>query len=319
MDDPLRPARLTRKLDRYAGQQVPATVDLWPAIRRTLLTPAQRSGIFSSGGTDSPSRSSTPRTRAQHKENGTMSRNYEQSTVSDDPSDESVNSSVARPRRPPTVARIHVEPAPSEEPIPAVARSNTPVILGIVGLGGLVALFLVAMILNNINQANSAATGSTGGTGGTGTAAAAGPADVVPGSLAVDFTATNLTDGKVVHVSDYIGKNPVWLNFWASWCGPCKQEMPDMEQLYQLNKDKGLVILGFDVREDQKTVSDFVTSQAFHWTFLLQPSGDTASRYYVSGIPTHIFIGKDGIIKSRISSGLPRSYMENELKKILDQ
>ncbi len=315
MDDPLRPARLTRKLDRYAGQQVPATVDLWPAIRRTLLTPAQRSGIFISGGTDSPSLSSTPRTRAQPKENGTMSRNYEQSTVSDDLSDESANGIVARPRRPPTVARIHVEPAPAEEPV-AAARSNTPVILGIVGLGGLVALFLVALIINNLSHTNTAATGSTGTTT---NAAAAGPADVVPGSLAVDFTATNLTDGKVVHVSDYIGKNPVWLNFWASWCGPCKQEMPDMEQLYQLNKDKGLVILGFDVREDQKTVSDFVTSRSFSWTFLLQPSGDTANRYYVSGIPTHIFIGKDGIIKSRISSGLPRSYMENELKKILDQ
>lgn len=313
MDDPLRPARLTRKLDRYAGQQVPATVDLWPAIRRTLLTPAHRSGIFNNGGPDSPSLSSTPRTRAQLKENGTMSRNYEQTTVSDDLSDESVNSSLPRPRRPPTAARIYVEPAPSEEPV-AAARSNTPVILGIVGLGGLVALFLVAMIFNNLNH--SAATGSSG----TATnAAAAGPADVVPGSLAVDFTATNLTDGKVVHVSDYIGKNPVWLNFWASWCGPCKQEMPDMEQLYQLNKDKGLVILGFDVREDQKTVSDYVTSKAFDWTFLLQPSGETANRYYVSGIPTHIFIGKDGIIKSRISSGLPRSYMENELKKILDQ
>jgi len=244
-----------------------------------------------------------------------MSRNYEQTTVSDDLSDESVNSIPVRPRRPPTAARIHVEPAPSEEPEAVAARSNTPVILGIVGLGGLVALFLVAMIFNNISRANPATAGSSGTT----SAAAVGPADVVPGSLAVDFTATNLTDGKVVHVSDYIGKNPVWLNFWASWCGPCKQEMPDMEQLYQLNKDKGLVILGFDVREDQKTVSDYVTSKAFDWTFLLQPSGETANRYYVSGIPTHIFIGKDGIIKSRISSGLPRSYMENELKKILDQ
>jgi thiol-disulfide isomerase/thioredoxin len=186
-----------------------------------------------------------------------------------------------------------------------------PVILGILGLGGLVALLLIAMIFNNLSHSGQASAGSTTAN------VATGPEDVVPGSLAVDFTATNLADGKVVHVSDYRGKNPVWLNFWASWCGPCKAEMPDMQQLYDANKDKGLVILGFDVREDQKTVNDFVTSRAFNWTFLLQPSGETAARYYVSGIPTHIFIGKDGVIKSRISSGLPRTYMENELKKIL--
>jgi thiol-disulfide isomerase/thioredoxin len=309
MDNPTRPSRLGRKLDHYARTKVPATVDLWPAIRRTLLTPAQQSGIFNSGGADSPSYLSILRARAQHKENGTMSRKYESTSVSDGEFEEPVEGIPVRPRRPPTAARIHVEPAPSEAPAPA-ARSNMPVIMGIVGVGGLVALLLVAMIFNNLSHKGDAATGS-GGT------VATGPEDVVPGSLAVDFTATNLVDGKVVHVSDYRGKNPVWLNFWASWCGPCKAEMPDMQQLYDANKAKGLVILGFDVREDQKTVSDFVTSRAFNWTFLLQPNGETANRYYVSGIPTHIFIGKDGVIKSRVSSGLPRSYMEAELAKIL--
>ena len=238
-----------------------------------------------------------------------MSRNYESMSVSDEESEGPIEGIPVRPRRPPTAARIYVEPAPSEVPA-TTGRSNMPVIMGILGVGGLVALFLVAMIFNNLSQSGSAAAGSAG-------TVATGPEDVVPGSLAVDFTATNLTDGKVVHVSDYRGKNPVWLNFWASWCGPCKQEMPDMQQLYDLNKAKGLVILGFDVREDQKTVSDFVTSRAFNWTFLLQPNGETANRYYVSGIPTHVFIGKDGVIKSRISSGLPRAYMEAELAKIL--
>ena len=311
MDDPERPPRLARKLDRYAGEHVPTTVDLWPAIQRTLLTAARRSSIFNSGGADSPSLSSTPRPSAQPGENGTMSRKFESTSVSDAASEEPYEELPVRPRRPPTAARIHVDPAPSDAPAPA-ARSNTAFILGIVGVGGVVALVLIAMIFNNLSH-KSAGTASSGGAA----SAATGPEDVVPGSLAVDFTATNLVTGQPVHVSDYRGKNPVWLNFWASWCGPCKQEMPDMEQLYQLNKDRGLVILGFDVREDQKTVNDFVTSRGFTWTFLLQPNGETANRYYVSGIPTHVFIGKDGVIKSRISSGLPRPYMEAELQKIL--
>lgn len=311
MDDP-RPAHLARKLERYAGQHVPPTVDLWPAVRRALLTPARRSGIFNSGGGDFPPDLYTlRRDRAQPKENAAMSLEYDY----DDPSVEEAPSDAlngpARRRRPPTVAKIHVEPAPSESIAEPVARSNMPVILGIVGVGGVIALLLVAMIFNNLSQKSGATAGSAS------VPVATGPEDVVPGSLAVDFSATELMTGQVVHVSDYRGKNPVWLNFWASWCGPCKQEMPDMEQLYQLNKAKGLVILGFDVREDQKTVSDFVTSRGFTWTFLLQPNGETANRYYVSGIPTHVFIGKDGVIKSRISSGLPRAYMEAELAKIL--
>lgn len=312
MDDPHRPPRLARKLDRYAGEHVPTTVDLWPAIRRTLLTATRQSGIFNTGGTDSPALSSTLRASAQPRENRTMSRNYESTSVSDAEPEEPREGLPVRPRRPPTAARIHVEPAPTETVVPA-GRSNMPVILGILGLGGLVALLLVAMIVNNLSHSGQASAGASGTTAN----AATGPEDVVPGSLAVDFTATNLVDGKVVHVSDYRGKNPVWLNFWASWCGPCKAEMPDMQQLWEQNKSKGLVILGFDVREDQKTVSDFVTSRGFNWTFLLQPNGETANRYYVSGIPTHIFIGKDGVIKSRISSGLPRTYMEAELQKIL--
>jgi thiol-disulfide isomerase/thioredoxin len=240
-----------------------------------------------------------------------MSRNSEVTSVSDAASEEPDQGLPVRPRRPPTAARIYVEPAPSEESAPA-GRNNTAFILGIVGVGGVVALILVAMIFNNLSHKTAGAAGSGGAA-----SAATGAEDVVPGSLAVDFTATDLVTGQPVHVSDYRGKNPVWLNFWASWCGPCKAEMPDMEQLWQQNKDKGLVILGFDVREDQKTVNDFVTSRGFTWTFLLQPNGDTANRYYVSGIPTHIFIGKDGVIKSRISSGLPRPYMEAELQKIL--
>jgi hypothetical protein len=78
-------------------------------------------------------------------------------------------------------------------------------------------------------------------------------------------------------------------------------------------------MLGFDFREEKPTVEGFVTSQKYNWTFLLEPGGATASRYQADAIPTHIFIDKQGYIKDRISSALPRSYMEAELQKLVGQ
>ena len=140
----------------------------------------------------------------------------------------------------------------------------------------------------------------------------------MPGHLAADFTVKTL-DGQTVRLSDYRGKKAVWLNFWASWCGPCKMEMPDMEKLYQSYKDKDLVMLGFDFREEKPTVEGFVNSQNYHWTFLLEPDGTTASRYQADAIPTHIFIDKQGIIQDRIASALPVTYMQAELDRIVGQ
>ena len=68
------------------------------------------------------------------------------------------------------------------------------------------------------------------------------------GNQAPDFTLKTL-DGATIHLSDYRGK-PVLVNFWASWCPPCKAEMPDIEQSYQKHKDEGYVFLGIDNAED---------------------------------------------------------------------
>jgi thiol-disulfide isomerase/thioredoxin len=233
-----------------------------------------------------------------------MSREY-------DPAAPDLDRPVVRPRRAPLPAR-QVAPPPDEYDYDAIAetpRRSSGVVIGILVVGGLAALILMVMIFNNINRPAQAVNG-------TGANTAALLEDVVTGARAVDFTAQTL-DGKSVRLSDYRGKQPVWLNFWASWCGPCKAEMPAMEELHQAYKDKGLVMLGFDVAEPKATVDDFVKSRAFSWIFLVEENGQTANRYQTTGIPTHVFINKDGVITNRISSGLPKDYMEAEVKKLL--
>jgi thiol-disulfide isomerase/thioredoxin len=213
-------------------------------------------------------------------------------------------------------------PDPTEQPA-APDRSPpapmSPLLKGFLLLGGLTALVLIAIIIANLIRlgiipgaapAQGAPTAPS--------PIAAGPAeDVVPGALALDFTANNL-DGKQVRLSDYRGRSPVWLNFWASWCGPCKAEMPELEQLYQQLKDRGLVILGFDYDEKPATVKNYLSNQSFHWLFVTAPTSQTVRRYYVNMVPTHVFIDRDGVIQSRIAGSLNRPMMEAQLKKILD-
>ena len=215
------------------------------------------------------------------------------------------------PRRRP---RVTVAPQPDLPPPPG---GSTPLVLIILGIGGLAALVLIVLIVRNLTAgpALTAAVAVGNGSGNVGLAE-----DVVPGSVAADFVVQSM-DGKSVRLSDYRGKNPVWLNFWASWCNPCKAEMPDMETIYQEQQQKhsDLVMLGFDVREPLETVQGFVQSRGFHWLFLVEPGGATADRYVISGIPTHVFIDRNGVIKNRISSGLPKDYMEQQLGTILNQ
>jgi thiol-disulfide isomerase/thioredoxin len=195
----------------------------------------------------------------------------------------------------------------------------SPVLRGVFIVGGLTALVLIGIIIANlirlgmIPRTAPVADGSSAGDA----PAALVQEDVVPGAVAVDFTVSNL-DGTPVRLSDYRGRNPVWLNFWASWCGPCKAEMPEMEQIYQANRSKGLVILGFDYNEDPATVKNYLSSQSFHWLFVTAPTQQTIRRYYVNMVPTHIFIDRAGVIRGRIAGSLSRAMMETQLKLILD-
>lgn len=112
------------------------------------------------------------------------------------------------------------------------------------------------------------------------------------GKIAADFTLKDL-NGKEVSLSDYRGKI-VFLNFWATWCPPCRQEMPSMEKLYQRFKDKDFVMLAVDLRERQSTVKDFASDYKLNFTILLDSRGKVSDTYGVRAIPTTYLINRKG-------------------------
>lgn len=141
------------------------------------------------------------------------------------------------------------------------------------------------------------------------------PAPIV-GHYPPDFT-LNTLEGEPIKLSELRGR-PVWVNFWATWCPPCRAEMPEMKQKYARFKAKGLVIVGVDSGESPDTVKQFVTSNGFDWTFVLDSAQTTGQQYFVTGIPTHLFVGRDGVIKAIQVGGLPASMMDQYLDRIIN-
>ena len=134
------------------------------------------------------------------------------------------------------------------------------------------------------------------------------------GDTAPDFTLTDL-DGNQVSLSDLRGK-VVFLNFWATWCPPCRAEMPDIEAVYQKYKDQDVVILGIDIQESESRVRQFVeVDNDYNWTFLLDGTGVVSNAYEVTSIPYSFFIDTTGVIKATQIGAMSMSRMESLLAK----
>lgn len=129
-----------------------------------------------------------------------------------------------------------------------------------------------------------------------------------------DFTLEDLTGSKVT-LSQLKGKK-VYLNFWATWCPPCKAEMPDIEKLYQETKDSDLVILAVNVGEDKKTVADFIAKNKYNFPVLLDVKGEVSQLYQVTGIPTSYFIDTNGILDNGTTGGIPFESMQEYVNNL---
>ena len=137
------------------------------------------------------------------------------------------------------------------------------------------------------------------------------------GGKAADFRLSDV-NGNTISLSGYRG-NLVFLNFWATWCGPCRQEMPSMERLYRELGGQGLAMLALNEKESGAQVSNFMRSYGLSFPALLDVDGRVSSAYRVWGLPTTILIDGSGTIVGTRSG--PKDWASREvvaaLRKLL--
>ena len=125
-----------------------------------------------------------------------------------------------------------------------------------------------------------------------------------------------LIDGTKVRLSDLKGK-PVWINFWATWCPPCRAENPDIEEVYNEHKDAdGLMILAPAIGEGRDTVAGYMERTDLHYPVGTDPTTQIAANYRVLGIPTHVFVDREGIIRDMRVGAMSKKTMEKKVALI---
>ena len=140
--------------------------------------------------------------------------------------------------------------------------------------------------------------------------------DTETDNLAPDFSLYDL-EGNPVSISDFRGE-PVILNFWATWCGPCVYEMPLLQQVYDELSAEELVLLTINTGESASRVEDFLQANNYSLPVLLDRNQEVALKYGIRYIPTTFFIDKDGAIQdAKIGPFTSKEMLEERISKIM--
>jgi peroxiredoxin len=151
-------------------------------------------------------------------------------------------------------------------------------------------------------------------------AACSGPGEAVPegineGHRARDFKLETL-DGQETSLSDY-EDSVVLINFWATWCAPCRAEVPDLEATYQKYQDDGFVVLGVNLEEPPETIVPFVEEFDVTYPILLDRNGELMKTYRAMGLPMSVLVDREGMIQVRHVGFLTASQLEDYLANLV--
>lgn len=142
------------------------------------------------------------------------------------------------------------------------------------------------------------------------------PSEVKAGRDAPNFSRPQL-HGPDLKLSDFKGKAVV-LNFWGSWCEPCKAEMPALQKTYEKYKDQGLVVIGVNIGEAPVSVESFVNQYKLTFPILLDRDMQITKLYRITPIPTTFFIDREGKIEEVVISQMNEAFLSQKVAKILE-
>jgi cytochrome c biogenesis protein CcmG/thiol:disulfide interchange protein DsbE len=173
-----------------------------------------------------------------------------------------------------------------------------------VALGAIIALLLVGQVLasRQVQEERSAVTPPTGT-----------PTEE-PGPI-IDFTVQDLS-GQSVRLSDYRGK-VVLVNFWATWCSPCKEEMPILEEYYLEHRDQGFTLVGVNVSDRPDDVAAFVEEADYTFPIWLDPPGNVLIDLRVNGLPASLLVDTEGRLRQKWVGPLTPETLGNEISPLL--
>ena len=142
---------------------------------------------------------------------------------------------------------------------------------------------------------------------------------LAPGQPAPTFIALD-SEGTTITLQDYQGR-PVIINFWATWCAPCRQEMLVLQKVYEAHKASGLAILAVsqDQQDKAETVRTYCTALGITFLPLLDPSGSIATHYSVIFLPSTVFVHPSGAIAAVHLGPMTQAQIERSLKTIMPQ
>jgi peroxiredoxin len=123
-------------------------------------------------------------------------------------------------------------------------------------------------------------------------------------------------NGTAVRLADYKGK-VILLNVWATWCGPCELEIPELVEAYSKYKDKGVVVLGISLDDPAETLREYAPKKQMNYPLLLWDDAFDEAYGPIVGVPITFFIGRDGTISRRHFGPVTKERIEQEIKALL--